>query len=205
MLKLKKRDIFKIGKGLLQAGKNITKKTSEPSDDSRFFAEFSNQAYNKDKKDLNGYEFQTTFNDNLDVYKKDDKVIFSHKGTDPKDPNDLYTDAKLAKGEIKDTSRYKNSKKFVDDYMRKNPDVKAMHTGHSLGGKLANEIANDFNHRSIGFNSGASPLENSSKNKNHREFATKNDPISLSNMFQQNVSYINQKPGENPHSINNFL
>jgi len=195
-----------MGKGMVQGGINALKKPKESTDDSKFFAEFSNQAYAKDKNNLNGYNFESSFNDNLDVYRRGDNVIFSHKGTDPKNKDDLYTDMKLAKGEIKDTARYNQSRDYINDYMKNNPNIKAMHTGHSLGGTLANNIGQDLGHKSVGFNSGSSPLDRNNNNSNHREYAVKGDGVSLANMFSDNnITFIKPKDGNSKHSIDNFL
>lgn len=197
----KTKDI-KVG-DVLTGGKNFIKNTiqNKPkviTPDERMYAILADNSYKKEKKPVDNHDFLGSFNDNLDVYRKDNnKYVFSHRGTN--NLNDVMTDIKLAKGEIKSSKRFNDTDNFVNSFMKKHPEAEITHTGHSLGGSVAAEIGKKYNQKSIGFNSGT---VKPNFNSNHMEIKTRDDPTSFLSIFGNNTKIIPDKSG---HSINNFV
>ena len=95
-----------------------------------------------------GYLYDTSSNDNQQIYYNPDaddahKLIFSVAGTH--NLSDWGTDVYLGMGKLKDTNRYKNAEKALQDAKKRYGVEKATVVGHSLGGAIAQYIggAND--------------------------------------------------------------
>eukprot|EP00122_Pirum_gemmata_P009447 Pgem_evm12s8721 len=169
------------------------------------------EASYKDIKDrpeqVKGYQRISQLDDDrLAVYKKGNKLLFSHRGTSPKSLTDLTDDTFIANNDFINSDRYKKTKKQVEGIMNQYKDHKFSHIGHSLGGMTAKQMGIDFGHKSYGFNSGTSTTKiNAPK---HKENTILGDVISNSQLFQDHGGRLNvYKPqvGFNTHSLQNFL
>jgi len=84
-------------------------------------------------------------------------AVVGFKGTEPTHIRDIYTDLRLAQGELGDTERAVSSYATLKNVHDQLPGFRIMVTGHSLGGSLAREVSNEpFVHRAVGFNTGYS-------------------------------------------------
>ena len=81
---------------------------------------------------------------NSSVYLSPDTVALCIRGTNPKNPQDLASDAALAFGKLRFTTRYKEIKSRFRQLLRDYPNHKIIVVGHSLGGTLAAELLNEF-------------------------------------------------------------
>lgn len=120
------------------------------------------------------------------------KLLFSVKGTDPFNPNDLYTDAKLAFGLVKSTHRYKSAHEILRAAKAKY-GITATVIGHSLGGNLSQNITSKED-RSYTYNSGYTYGQRTKGN----DYRTWGDIVSLlgsSNKTVQTLENHNQSTG----------
>ena len=129
--------------------------------------------------DKSGYEFDDALsNIQSRVYHnpKDNKVLVTFRGT-KNWLNDIPTDLAVLTGNLKNTQRYKDSKKVYENAKQKYNTDKITLAGHSMGSSLANAIGskNDdiytFN-KGVGFN-------NPNTKKNEHAYRTNTDIISL--------------------------
>lgn len=138
------------------------------------------------------------------------KVIIAHKGTDPKDKNDLKNDLLLSAGLLnKHTSkRVKNANEITKKVNAKYGAQNVIHTGHSLGGYMADNSATKDNKVET-YNRGTSPLDialNKAKKKNPNavHYTTGVDPISASQLSSKD-KVVKVKPTKlNVHGLDNF-
>jgi len=89
-----------------------------------------------------GYAYDPSLsNGNEQVYynKTDNKLLFSIAGTH--NLKDWGTDAYLAVGKLKDTTRYKEADKVFKEAKSKYPNSKAIVVGHSLGSAISQGVA----------------------------------------------------------------
>lgn len=144
------------------------------------------------------------------VHPETKKVIIAHKGTDPKDKNDLKNDLLLSAGLLnKHTSkRVKNANEITKKANAKYGAQNVTHTGHSLGGYMADNSATKDNKVET-YNRGTSPLDialNKAKKKNPNaiHYTTGVDPISASQLSSKD-KVVTVKPTKlNVHGLDNF-
>jgi len=108
----------------------------------------------------------------------DRKLLFIENGTDPTSGKDLVTDLILGQGAIKQTKRYIDSKKALDNALVKYKDVKPNNinvVGHSLGGNLTNYLAPSG---ANAYTYNAAYLPGQKVRPNVHNFRTKNDIVS---------------------------
>lgn len=84
-----------------------------------------------------GYRFVDYTNDPLTgfsatIFQKDGQNILAIRGTEKKDPRDLWADGELIRGQLP-AYQYESMVNYINEKMLTNYDV----TGHSLGGCLA--------------------------------------------------------------------
>lgn len=107
-------------------------------------ASIANQAYKSDSdRLLNGHTLLNKNEFNVAYKNKDTGDIdVGVRGT--ASAQDAIDDVKKLVGQdIKNTSRYKNTKDFVENIKRQNPNSKINLYGHSLGGLITNELAKE--------------------------------------------------------------
>jgi hypothetical protein len=146
------------------------------------------------------------------------EIIIAFRGTVNK--QDVKTDAILAVGQLKSSSRYKRDLIFTKRIM-KITNKKIILTGHSLGGAIAKNIANELGLKAYIYNAGSGPREAlgakldkvactfNKKGKRCRKAKlvqherTIGDPVSILGKKGVNVKHILPKK-LNVHSIDNF-
>ena len=156
------------------------------------------------------------------VYKKDNKVVVSLRGTDPTSIKDLANDALIAVGLNRHSNRYKKDKKLVKDSIKKYGKENVSITGHSLAGNIAKQLSRDLNVKAKVYNPGAGPRQLISgvadriacklnkkgkrckKAKLTTTYRTKSDPVSILGVTGVNTKSIKRKKGKDPHTLDNF-
>jgi len=153
------------------------------------------------------------------VHKATGKLTLAFRGTDPRNWQDLGTDALLAVGLVGQSARFQNSldvaRAAVKKYGRENVHV----TGHSLGGSQALYVNQTLDISASAFNPGASPFQGQSdygylargrKAKTHKAdiyLTGVKDQISFAHTFskQDTVTTVKPKIRGNAHTIDNFV
>lgn len=155
------------------------------------------------------------------VADKDNKRVISLKGTDPKNVNDLVSDAALLTGLHKSNKQFIQRKNQIKDIMRADKTKEYYITGHSLGGSIGTyALANSPSilrntKKAYFFNAGSTPIfeamiqprkENiTMMEEKIKNFKHKNDPISsTAGKFGEIYTLRTNKKGLNAHSILNF-
>lgn len=127
-----------------------------------------------------GYKLDTKLSGKrVQVYHKDDekKQIIVHRGT--KGFQDILTDVKLATGFLKTSNRYKHAKKISDQAKKAKPDYEITHTGHSLGGAIARNVAQK-GQKVITYNTAVTPQDFLFRGKGKEtNLRSALDPVSL--------------------------
>lgn len=121
---------------------------------------------------------------------KDKKFIHNVKGTNPFSFDDLKTDANLALGNLKNTDRYKDSKRILNLAKDKYKGYEATLTGHSLGHSIISGIASK-NDKVVGYNGGytiGQPTR--SRGGNHQHFRTQGDLVSALSGNSKNITTL---------------
>lgn len=148
------------------------------------------------------------------------RIIVAHRGTVPSDQSDLKQDALIAIGQFSKSDRLKRALQTVAEAAKKYPGYTIENTGHSLGGRVASEIAKSTGQLAVTFNLGGSPADiaSSLKNKavcaisnsqlcknlkNQRHYSTGIDPVSFTSALLHGSVQV--KPAQlNVHSLANF-
>jgi hypothetical protein len=148
------------------------------------------------------------------------RVIVAHRGTVPTDQSDLKQDALIAIGQFSRSDRLKRALQTVSEVAAKYPGYKIENTGHSLGGRVASEIAKSTGQLAVTFNLGGSPADiaSSLKNKavcaisnsqlcknlkNQRHYSTGIDPVSFTSALLHGSVQVRPE-GVNVHSLSQF-
>ena len=198
----------------------------------KFEQEISQEAYkapNQRSANLDGYVYDPSLSDvktAVFVSNPDRTVIIGHRGTKLTDTEDLADDLAIATGTFNLTSRYKRALKTNDKARAKYPDYNLVNVGHSLGAKVASEVAKKQyigNSKAVTF---AQPTTipdivtntydkvkcaiNSKSNyckklKNQETNVTKYDPISsLARISAPGKVKTHKVKGKDPHTLANF-
>ncbi len=161
-----------------------------------------NSYASKDKQktalDSYGYAYDPELsNDNQQVYynKSKNKLLYSVAGTH--NLSDVMSDAYLAVGHLKDTSRYKNSEETLKKAKKKYGVDKATIAGHSLGGSVSQYIASP-NDTVLTLDKGATIGQRSRDNE--KAYRTSGDAVSLMNANSKNMTTL-----ANPKKKTTFL
>jgi len=157
------------------------------------------------------------------IWSKDGKAVVGIRGTDFKDVKDVADDVAIGIGALKLTPRYKRAKKWVKKAIKKYGKKNVEVAGHSLGGKIAKELAKDFGIRGSTFNAGASVSDAASsildrtackvnkkgkrckRAKKVENYRTAIDPVSAAAVADINTTTVKRKKGKDPHAIANFV
>ena len=111
-----------------------------------------------------------------------------HRGT--ASSKDFETDSQLALDRLHQTERYQQSKeKSLASRLKLGASHSIVEVGHSLGGTLADFIAQELNHSSVAFNMGTTPLHDYSKvdRTKHIHIRKSGDPISFFDNSTQTI------------------
>jgi len=155
---------------------------------------------------------------------KASKTIMSFRGTDFKDPKDLYSDAHIVLGTQRNSHEFRKDTKDFERVKKKYAGTRVEATGHSLGSNRAAAQSRAHGIKSIGFNKGQSFLDRTSmkdavlcklpkrirpkhcgKAKTH---LISGDPLSSSQRLFGNNTVHKAKKGQSlmaRHSMTNFL
>jgi tetratricopeptide (TPR) repeat protein len=136
----------------------------------------------------NGYNYDSMLsNHNQQVYynPNDKKLIVNVAGTH--NLKDWATDAYLALGKLKDTSRYKEADKIFKEAKLKYSPRNSAVTGHSLGGSIAGYIAGN-NDKVSTLNSGYTIGQHTKKNRT--EYQVRGDVVSLLGTGQKHTKVL---------------
>jgi hypothetical protein len=195
--------------------------TKKQKGEGEIHQKLSQAAYDKEAKpEVDGYKIDESLsNKKTRVYHNPETkdTIVSHRGTDPKDKNDLKNDALLTLGLLnkKTSKRVKNADDITKKATDKYGDV--TNVGHSLGGYVAKE-SQKKGQKVEAYNAGASPITAavdvvkgivSKKERNKQKNVTDNltviDPISISNLLNPlSKKKVTAPTKVNIHSIDNF-
>lgn len=148
------------------------KKTLQASymDNAHAEQKLKNDGYILDKE-ISNRESKAYFNP------EENKLLITYRGTS--NLKDVGTDLALLTGNIKNTQRYKESKKFSNIAKTKYNVNDATFIGHSLGGSLSSSVA-DKNDKVFTFNKGYTILGKSTRTRgNEKAFRQEGDIVSL--------------------------
>jgi hypothetical protein len=134
---------------------------------------------------------------------RDKKVYVAHRGT--KKRKDLSADLAIAFGMEKYHPRFKRARREAARIARENPGYEVVHTGHSLGGSLAQHTGKHAKGkgRVVTFNKGAGVGSLFRKrSKNQTDYVNVYDPVSALSLRQKGGKVRKQKEFKvHPHKI----
>ena len=154
-------------------------------------------------------------------------TIVSHKGTDPKDKNDLKNDLLLSVGKLGTSKRVKNATEITRKAEAKY-EGDTSHTGHSLGFAVASKVVGNKatsvdNSKLVGYSGAVSPLDISKNLKAQKQLkknpesiqsqklakleynTTVYDPVAISGALSLGKQVKKVKPTSiNTHSLSNY-
>lgn len=137
--------------------------------------------------------------------KDENKLLITYRGTKNL-INDVPTDISILLGTLKNTDRYKSSKKLYDKAKEKYNPSQTTIIGDSLGGSLASEVGRTSNDQVLTFNKGAGLLEPLTMTKtNEKSYRWKGDIVSGLSIFNKNQHTIGDwKPPLVAHNYENL-
>ena len=129
-------------------------------------------------------------NNHVYVNELEKKFIHNVKGTNPFSVDDIKTDVLLAFGKLKDTDRYKDSKRVLNEAKQKYKGYNTTVVGHSLGSQIANNIASKDD-KVVSYNGGytiGQPTR--SRSGNHKHYRTSGDIVSVFGANAKNITTL---------------
>ena len=160
---------------------------------------------------LLGYTYNRKYsNMNLSTYvdKPSRRVVISIRRTVPTNYQDLVSDIGiLSADKTFNTTRLSNHTKMIDEVVQKYPGYKLILPGHSLGGYLAEQLAETYpTATAVVFNPGTSLSESNlqTPQSNVIGYRTRGDPVSAG-YSSIPMKTIRSKNYIDTHSITNFL
>jgi hypothetical protein len=134
------------------------------------------------------------------------KVITVVNGTNPLSPADLWTDLRLASGNLKGSDRYKDAESI---YLKAKKKYEAPVTivGHSLGGAIATNMVLPSD-RAIVYGAANSPF--TKKKENLYSYRTSGDPFSAFDATARTMNNPETNPLKllnpiQPHNVSNIV
>jgi len=124
----------------------------------------------------------------------ENKMVFSVAGTNPLSARDIGTDAYLAflgNAGLRQTNRYKEAQAGLEKARQKYKGSKKVVIGHSLGSKIASNIANP-DEQVYGFGTGSGLFPSQEKGTFYR---TAYDPFSYTSYDKVIPTYVPEKKG----------
>ena len=195
------------------------------SNDKQKYSVFSNIAYKKTKKEkddlLNKFDMANNWNidhalSNRDatVFKsnRNNDVVVAVRGTDFNSKDTRYRDFKTDVGIALGVSKYGNRTAEISTITQlasKKYKSKPIMTGHSLGARVARDIAKEKDLKGVVFNMGSTPLDIWNRGKsNVKHHHVKGDLISISKALlgKEDLEKQNKKAEtDSAHSLKNFI
>jgi hypothetical protein len=178
----------KQGKYYLEYARNTYRTPEERA----ALAQYNNQELILNKGEMSAYR---------DPSKRE--IIIAHRGTNQK--RDLSADLALGLGVEKYHPRFKRERKQTKAIRKANPGYSITHTGHSLGGALA-ERSSSKNDKVMTYQKAAGPTALVKKRRrNQTDFIHGYDPVSMMSHTQRGGKQIRtMKFTLNPHSSYNL-
>lgn len=140
-----------------------------------------------------GYKYDSMLsNHNQQVWyhPEQKKLLYNVAGTH--NLKDVGTDLYLAVGKLKDTNRYKDAEKKLNDAKLKYGVESATVTGHSLGASIANGIASK-NDKLYSLDAGYTIGQKTrSRDGNHQHYRSEGDVVSALSAGAKNMKTLNQ-------------
>jgi len=134
---------------------------------------------------------------------KGKKIYVAHRGT--KERRDLSADAAIAFGMEKYHPRFRRAARKVKRIQEANPDYELVHTGHSLGGSLAQHTGKKSGRKSevVTFNKGAGVGSLfRTRGSNQSDYVNVYDPVSMLSLRQKGGKAYKQKQVKvHPHKL----
>lgn len=134
---------------------------------------------------------------------KEKKIYVAHRGTAK--GRDLSADVAIGLGLEKYHPRFKRARRTVARLQAENPDHEIVHTGHSLGGSLAQHTGKHAGGRGrvVTFNKGAGVGSLVRKRgRNQTDYVNVYDPVSALSLRQKGGKVYKQKKMKiHPHKI----
>lgn len=192
--------------------------------------QLSREAYAKNRRDnIDGYQLDKSLsNKKTSTYHNPEtkQTYIAHKGTDPRDKNDLKNDFLVATGMLnsRTSKRVRNADAIAKGAQSKY-GTGITNVGHSLGATMAEQTGrklNVANSKVTGYNPGMSPLDigkglynkaravispnsnRTQKLQNVTRHTTGVDPISMSGMMHAGKTVLHKPTGLNTHGLGNF-
>lgn len=193
------------------------------------YAKFARSGYGEGFDDMPaGYVLDTALsnrNRKLWVNPETKHAVVAHKGTTITGLNkatlaDIATDAALAAGYGKLTSRFKNAERHAKQVMKAYDGYSFTSVGHSLGGSLATHVSEKFeNWNSVTFAAHAPPRKiaddfmrnltgTKPSNKRNISYSVMADPVGFGQVLGKQPSgrayWVRPKKGLDVHGLGNF-
>jgi hypothetical protein len=206
-------------KEALKAASSTYKRQPKQKGSGPEHARFSSEIYKKPnlRSDVQDYKY-IDGDAEKGYWQSPRDIIIAYRGTVNK--QDVKTDALLAAGALKASSRFKRDLNYAKRIL-KIAKVPVITSGHSLGGAIATEVGRELGLKVWAYNPGASVKENvrnktdkiacllNKKGKKCRKAKlvnverTRLDPISHLGRKGVNVKHVKQKKLD-PHTIDNW-
>ena len=196
------------------------------------YAKLAQAAYRAEPMhDIDGYRLVINYsNDRVKVYTKDQELVFSVRGTDIRNINDIVADVGVFYNRLSEDRVYKSIKSQLEFLLSQKIVRKYTLVGHSLGGSIVTELLLEFPDQidavytfnsGIGYYKFIENIKNKLKclldkysrdcmeleiiKKKLHVYITGSDPISLLNISTPGkVNFVKPVTG-NVHSISNFV
>lgn len=150
-------------------------------------------------------------NKNNQIYydKSNNKLIQNVKGTNPFSLQDIGTDIYLGLGKLKDTNRFKESKRILEKAKQKYPNAKTTVVGHSLGKNIAELISDKKKDNFVGVNGYYQPFTGTTSNNGRfKNYRNQFDVVSLFGANKTNVRNLRSSNNAlsllNNHSVDSL-
>lgn len=201
----------------------VYNKKGRVADEHRDHALLSNSAYTNITPD--GFTKLEQSTRRSKIYEKNgtNDTYIAFRGTSPTNPSDILADGYILTGREDESLRFQEAQAIYDEVKGLNPERNIILTGHSLGGRQAQYVADrNAGTSAVTFAAGVNPIYRgtgltydgskisytpSPKSKSVN-YIVATDPISVGNIVpvkNQETRFVERKEGNNPHTIDNYL
>lgn len=145
------------------------------------------------------------------------QTIISVRGTDFSSPDDLFNDALIIAGTERHGSRYKAAQQVLEKVQQSGLGGQISMTGHSLGGRIAIDLAKDYQLDATVFNPGTGPAQlvqnvvgvvagdPTTVTRNITSYTSGKDPISMLSFLDPDArSEPVKQISSNAHTLDNY-